>query len=216
VSQHRSVRISVITFLTLFLLAGKAFPQDKSGMKNTYASSEVIETADKEHRYLKGIEFLTGFGLAKLQAPQGSYHVMPLFVDFDFDLKPLLLKKYMRFPGLLQFVLEPFIAYVYDPNNNIEVGNNFLFKIGFLPETAKFQPYLKGGVGFLYMSQHTREQGSQFNFNQYAGLGLHYFFKKNLAFTIEYRFRHISNADIEKPNKGINTNFTTCGITYLY
>jgi hypothetical protein len=215
-SQYRLVRISLATFLALFLLAGKSFPKDTEDIKKVKPVSRATETASQESKYFKGIEFLSGFGLAKLRSPQGSYHVIPLFVDFDFDLKPLLPKKYTPFTGLFQFVLEPFIADVYDPNNNVEVGSNFLFKIGLLPETAKFQPYLKGGVGFLYMSQHTIEQGSQFNFDQYAGLGLHYFFRKNLAFTIEYRFRHISNADIERPNKGINTNFTICGVTYRY
>lgn len=180
------------------------------------ASSEEAKNAEGAKPLgMKSIELLTGFGLAKLDI-QGSYHVIPFFVDLDFDAKPLLEKTPLRYPGLLEFVLEPFVSHIYDPNSNAEIGNNFLIKIGFTPESWKLQPYFKGGLGMLYMTQHTREQGTQFNFNEHAGVGVHYFFKKNLAFTLEYRWRHISNASISKRNSGINTNFSLCGISYSF
>ncbi len=177
-----------------------------------------ISFADEGKRplSLKGIEFLTGFGKANLEEKEHHYQLIPFFVDFDFDLKPLLQKKGINYPGLIQFVEEPFFSYVFEPNDNIEFGNNFLIKIGILPETSKFQPYFKGGLGMVYITQHTREQGTQFNFNEYWGAGLHYFFKKNVAFTVEYRYRHLSNADIGKPNSGIATHFGIFGISYLF
>lgn len=122
----------------------------------------------------------------------------------------------LTYPGLLQFVLEPFAFYVYKPDNNIEIGNNFLIKIGLTPDTWKLQPYFKGGVSFLYMTQHTLEQGSQFNFNECTGAGFHYFFRPNMAFSAEYRYRHLSNAGIAHPNSGINSNFYLCGISYKF
>lgn len=42
------------------------------------------------------------------------------------------------------------------------------------------------------MSQHTKEQATQFNFIDQAALGMHYFFRKNTAFTLEGRLRHLS------------------------
>ncbi|MCX5701974.1 MAG: acyloxyacyl hydrolase [Candidatus Omnitrophica bacterium] len=178
------------------------------------AWSEEVKSNEKS-KNIQGIEFLTGYGLAKLDL-QGSYRVIPLFIDFDFDLKTLTQKIGINPPGLLQFVLEPFLFYAFDPHSNAEIGNNFLLKIGFLPMDAKLQPYFKGGLGLLYMSQHTREQSTQFNFNEHAGIGIHYFFKKNTAFTLEYRYRHASNAGIKQPNSGINTNFIICGISQSF
>jgi hypothetical protein len=165
---------------------------------------------------LKGIEVLTGFGKANLQDKEHHYQVYPLFVGFNFNLKPLVKKTGVNYPGLMEFILEPFVSYVAEPNSNAELGTNLLFKIGILPETSKFQPYLKGGIGVVYMTQHTREQGTQFNFNEYAGAGAHYFFKKNIALTAEYRYRHISNADIDKPNSGIDTHMGLIGLSYLF
>ncbi len=164
---------------------------------------------------LSGIEVLTGFGTGHLKG-KGAYNIIPIFVDFDFDIKPFFNKIGINPPGLLQFVDEPFFAGITNPNGNIEVGNNFLLKVGFLPETSRVQPYLKGGVGLLYMSQHTLNQGSQFNFNEYAGFGIHFFLKKNIALTVEYRFRHLSNTGIKHPNHGINSNFGILGLSYIF
>ncbi|MEW6170576.1 MAG: acyloxyacyl hydrolase [Candidatus Omnitrophota bacterium] len=163
-----------------------------------------------------GLEFLTGVGVASLRE-RGVYRISPMFIDFDYNLKPhLKIIHANKYPGLIQFVLEPFLAYAFSPRDNVEVGNNFLIKIGFLPETWKFQLYFKGGVGFLYMSQHTVEQSTQFNFNEYGGVGMHYFFMEHIAFTVEYRFRHVSNAGIDHPNTGINTHLGLCGISYKF
>lgn len=164
---------------------------------------------------LKAVEILSGFGLAKLQQ-QGDYHIVPFFLDFDFDLKPLIEKKGINYPGLLQFIIEPFVSYVFNPDKNAEVGNNFAVKIGLVPDNWAIQPYVKGGVGVIYLTQHFREQATQFNFNEFLGFGLHYFFTKNLAVTLEYRYRHLSNAGIKQPNHGIGTNIGLCGISYFF
>jgi len=189
------------------------------GLENRTVSKESARSLkiEKQARKgcLSGIELLSGFGLAHLDG-KGAYHVIPFYVDLDFDLKPLLSKIGIHPVGLLQFVEEPFLAGVSNPKGNLEVGNNFLIKIGLLPETSRIQPYFKGGAGFLYMSQHTLEQGTQFNFNEYAGFGIHFFLNKSLAFTMEYRYRHLSNAGIKQPNHGINSNFGILGLSYLF
>lgn len=185
----------------------------------TLVLSGVCRAEETEKKCLTGIEFFTGFGKAKLHA-QGNYFLAPFIFDLDFDIKPpierLLEKVGIKYPGLIQFQLEPFINAVYSPYGNAEVGNTFMFKIGILPETSKFQPYAKAGIGMLYMSQHTREQSTQFNFEEQGGLGAHYFIKKNLAINAECRIRHVSNAGIDYPNHGINSLFFLLGATYQF
>ncbi len=141
---------------------------------------------------------------------------MPLALDFDFNIKPLTKKVGLNPPGLVQFQIEPFLSFVIQPEANIEVGNSFLLKLGLLPETSKFQPYIKSGVGMIWMSQHTLDQSTQFNFLLHFGSGLHYFFSKENAFTLEYRFRHLSNASIKQPNRGIDAHSALLGLTRLF
>jgi len=175
-----------------------------------------IGLAQKEKpKCLEGIEFFTGFGWGKLRKKQ-DYHLTPLMVDFDLNLKSLTQKINFNPKQLLQFQIEPFISFVSQPDINVEIGTSFLLKIGILPQTSKFQPFILVGPGMVYMTQHTREQSTQFNFTEQAGIGIHYFFRKNIAFTLEGRFRHLSNSGIKHPNTGINTQFIFAGISYQF
>jgi len=175
-----------------------------------------IGLAQKEKpKCLEGVEFLTGFGWGKLRGKK-DYHLTPFMVDFDFNLKSLTQKLNFNPSQLLQFQIEPFIFFVSQPDTNVEAGTSFLLKIGILPQTSKFQPFILAGPGMVYMTQHTREQSTQFNFIEQAGMGMHYFFRKNIAFTLEGRFRHLSNSGIKHPNSGISTQFIFAGISYQF
>lgn len=170
---------------------------------------------EKKRNPLVGIEFLSGFGWGEL-VRKPDYNLIPFLIGFDFDLKPLTQKINFNPPQLLQFQIEPFISYVSHPISNIETGTSFLLKLGILPETSRFQPYIKAGPGIVYMSLHTRGQSTQFNFTEQGCVGMHYFFSKNTALTLEGRFRHLSNAGIKEPNHGINTYCATAGIYYKF
>lgn len=178
-----------------------------------------IAKAEKDvapERWLKAVELLTGYGRASLKGNQPAYELYPINLAFDFDLKPLLHKANLNYAPLFEFQLEPFVSPVSSPNANVEAGMAFMLKAGILPETWQFQPYIKGGVGMLYMSQHTLEQGTQFNFLEQGCAGAHYYLDRHWAITGEFRFRHVSNSGIDEPNAGINTMFYLLGATYQF
>jgi len=172
-------------------------------------------TEEPKEKALEAIEFLSGFAKAKLRE-RGDYEMAPLIVDFDFNLKSLTKKIGLNPWGLFQFQIEPFFSTIYEPKINLEVGNGFILKLGILPEAFKLQPYIKFGPGIMYMTQHTNEQSTQFNFFEYAGAGMHYYFNQNHAFTLEGRWRHLSNASLDYPNRGITTFFVLAGIAYQF
>lgn len=163
----------------------------------------------------KGVEVYSGWGQASLKTKQ-DYHYIPLIVDFDFDIKNLSQTLRSKYPGLLEFQIEPIFSLVLQPNHNIEIGNTFALKAGFLPETARFQPYVLAGFGGIFITQHTLEQCTQLNFSEHVGGGAHYFFNKNMGLNFQIRYRHISNADIKKPNKGITGCMTLFGVTQKF
>jgi hypothetical protein len=175
-------------------------------------SEKVCLAADPSPNYFKGIEILTGFGWSELTG-KADYHLHTLVFDFNFDLKPYLEKKGFCPKGLFLLQLEPFAGWVSQPDNNTEIGTAFMLKWGIFPERCPVQPYFKGGLGIVYMSQTTLEQSTQFNFFEQAGLGIHYFITKNMAFTAEGLYRHLSNGGVKEPNGGINTLFLSLGIS---
>lgn len=163
---------------------------------------------------LDGVEILSGYLTADLDQ-KGAYEVIPLFFALNFDAKPIFSKIGIKPKGRLNFVLEPFLNTVVGPDPNIEIGSNFLIKYTF-PLSKKIRPYAKGGLGVLYMSQHTREQSTQYNFLPQIGGGFHYFIDDNTALSFEYRYRHLSNASFGNPNAGIDAKVFLGGISFFF
>jgi len=185
-----------------------------SGFIFFLSNASLAEETDQKS--LVGVEFLTGFGWSKLTHDQGNYNMVPLSVAFDFNLKNLTKKINFNPEQLLEFQIEPFLGFISSPKNNFETGTVFWLKLGFFPATWKFQPYAKLGAGLDYMTLHTREQSTRFNFTEQGALGMHYYFTANTAFTLEGRWRHLSNAGISEPNHGINTYSVNTGIAYKF
>ncbi len=65
--------------------------------------------------------------------------------------------------------------------------------------------YLEAGIGFHWLSRArigSRRLSTQFQFGDHIGAG--YRFGARQAWDISYRYQHLSNADIKKPNDGID------------
>ena len=167
---------------------------------------------------IESLDLLTGyFGINKkdLDETKATYEGVPLFLSLNYNITPLFEKIVIKQKGRFYFLIEPFINTVIEPNSNIETGVDFLFKYSY-PIIDYFNIYIKGGAGASFMSLHTKEQSTQYNFLPQAGLGFSVNIKKNILFNLEYRYRHLSNASIKHPNSGINSDFILGGFTILF
>lgn len=66
-------------------------------------------------------------------------------------------------------------------------------------------PYVEAGIGVHLLSHSSigdRRMSTSFQFGDHVGLG--YRFGAKGAFDVGYRFQHLSNASIKRPNPGIN------------
>ena len=70
---------------------------------------------------------------------------------------------------------------------------------------GEFSPYVEAAVGVHLLSatsvSNLRRFSTAFQFGDHIGFGIR--FGQKQAFDLGYRFQHISNADIKKPNQGI-------------
>ncbi|MCM8758044.1 MAG: acyloxyacyl hydrolase [Candidatus Omnitrophica bacterium] len=172
---------------------------------NSLLKAEVLEYGFKEYG------LFSGFFKSSLQEKKDLEEV-PVFFHLGFDLRPIFKNKSSV---LFEFLFEPFSSVITQPNYDLKTGCNFLLKCGF-PFTVKLYPYLEAGVGFVYFTLQTREQATQFNFSQTVGVGISYFFKKNLNLHLSWRFSHLSNASIKKPNRGIESKGVILGLSVFY
>jgi opacity protein-like surface antigen len=185
-------------------------------MKKAVACAAMVSLALIAHTgfTLDAIEIYSGFFEAELKN-QDDYQGIPLLVSLDFDLKDAFSKIGVNTKGRIDFVLEPFANTIISPEANVEVGSNFLIKYVF-PLTDTVQPYFKGGLGALYMSQKTEEQGTQYNFLPQAGVGVHLFLNNTTALSCEYRYRHLSNNSFDDRNGGIDAYMSLMGISFFF
>jgi len=94
-----------------------------------------------------------------------------------------------------------------DDNQSItEIGITPVFR--YAPKASSgTTPYLEGGfVGLHLISpafvNTNRKFGSSFQFGNHVGFGVS--LGEHRQFDVGYRFQHLSNGDIQQPNRGIN------------
>ena len=143
------------------------------------------------------IDWFLGYGKGHLEK-KPDYEFSIVGVDFSYPVS-----------NVWTFQLEPFTSYVFNPEDNFEVGIAFFIKYNPFKK-KKVSPYIKAGSGIIYISQDNYEQSTDVNFVDQICAGIKFVVKK-VVFFIEYRFRHISNAGIKHPNSGLNSNIYLFG-----
>ena len=86
----------------------------------------------------------------------------------------------------------------------------------FLSPKRRWAPNILLGTGFSmtnWKDVAERELGSEFQFLLHAGAGLEYF-KKDGAYSINYRLFHVSNAGMQFPNIGLNAHVFSLGMRF--
>ena len=179
-----------------------------------WSGTESTSPEEKPHKWLREIGILTGYGTASLGRGD-DYEIIPILPQFGFDINPLARKLHINPRGTIEAVVEPLMNVVINPDTNAEVGCSVLLKYSD-HITLRIAPYIEGGFGIIYTTQHTRKQSTQYNFLSQVGVGLQFFLNEKFALTGGYRFRHLSNAGIDSPNRGINHHFALLGVSYFF
>jgi len=109
-------------------------------------------------------------------------------------------------------------GYKPDDNNQsvAEIGITPVFRLS-KKNISGVAPYLEGGFIGLHLISPTfiytnRKFGSSFQFGNHIGFGAR--FGEHWQYDFGYRFQHLSNGDIKKPNQGIN--FSQAHFVYHY
>ena len=87
-----------------------------------------------------------------------------------------------------------------------------VFRLTFGSALGSYRPYIEAGIGLALLSDDRvggRGLGSSWQFENRIGLGL-----ASARFDFHYRYMHYSNADIEKPNHGIDAH--VIGVGYRF
>jgi opacity protein-like surface antigen len=182
----------------------------------SYALAKSDASPDSSHKWFSSFGFTTGYGSASLDKKDDDYEVVPLVFQFNLNINPLAEKLRIKSDKTgLELIIEPFANFIARPSANAEVGCSFPFRYS-VKLASWVAPYVEVGLGFIYTTQHVHEQGSQFNFTTQLGIGTKFFLSDHYALTAGYRFRHMSNAGSDSPNRGVDFHFGVIGLSYIF
>lgn len=144
-----------------------------------------------------------GFGFLNVDEEIGKveHHQNYNFVHFAYFHEFHLIKD-------LFFHVEPYLAYINQPDNGVDAGVNLLLKY-YVANFGKGSLFVDLGSGGAYTSIAFKGQGTHGLFILQGGIGL-----KWRNFFIENRFRHYSNAGLTYPNHSVNSNIISMGIYF--
>jgi hypothetical protein len=97
-----------------------------------------------------------------------------------------------------------------DNDNLWEVGLTPVFRLQ--PKAGQVRPYLEAGIGGHVLSDTRigrRELSTAWQFGSHVGAGI-----RCGRFDIGYRFQHLSNAGIKKPNDGMDFHVLSASLTF--
>lgn len=151
-------------------------------------------------------EISFGYPIGQEQLPE-NYSYNPLFLTTRF---PVFNKK--RRP--LSFYAEPQFAVTTPPKafkTAFEMGVNLGLKYSFW-ESNKRSCAVAIGAGPHYLSLETSLQHKGFLFSDNIELAYYQLLSEQMGILLKTRFRHLSNANLQKPNLGIDNFFLMAGV----
>jgi len=117
--------------------------------------------------------------------------------------------------GSLETGLEPWLQYYLEPRGATGEGLKVALRYHFLGASPIF-PYVEALAGMGGTSLNVQEIRSNFTFVLEAGVGLGFFLTDGVQLTGGYRFQHISNGNIERPNRGFNSDAGVVGVSFFF
>lgn len=118
--------------------------------------------------------------------------------------------------GNFELAPEFFGAGIFGSTGSYIVGGTLWFRYNFVPRQSRFVPYAQVGGGWAFMDIDHRYDGMNFNFNVDGAVGLRYFIQPQVSLNLEYRFQHISNANLGEHNLGLNAEGPVLAVSWLF
>ena len=118
--------------------------------------------------------------------------------------------------GNLELAPEFFAAGIYENTGHYIVGGTLYIRYNFIQPGWRLIPYFQCGGGSVYTDMSHIYDGMNYNFNVGGSAGLRYLFTRHCSMNIEYRFQHISNANLWSRNVGENTGGPVVGLSYFF
>ena len=119
--------------------------------------------------------------------------------------------------GNFELAGEAFGSGIFEGPGDFIAGGTLWIRYNFVPRHSPgLVPFVQAGAGMVTTDIDHHIVGQPFNFNLDAGFGVRYFIAPDWTLNLEYRYQHISNADMGENNLGINACGPFLGISHFF
>jgi hypothetical protein len=109
---------------------------------------------------------------------------------------------------------EAVVSYITNSTETVEAGITPIVLAVRYDRGQSVVPFAEAGQGLLYTDLRNEALGQHVLSSSQLGGGVHWFLDERVALSLSVRVRHISNAGVSHPNKGLNTTFVVLGVAW--
>jgi len=117
--------------------------------------------------------------------------------------------------GSFEIGLEPLYQRYFDPVDAFFAGLGATFRYHFL-SLGRLVPYAELAAAAGGTDLKVKEIRSDFAFMLWGGAGVSYFLTDRTAVYGGYRYQHVSNGGIERPNRGFESHTGVAGVSLFF
>ncbi len=150
--------------------------------------------------------------LATKNRPTLNYELTE--VQLGYMLTPVRGASFWR--GNLEVVGSVFDGWIVEGRGTYVAGGTAWLRYNFVPVSCRFVPFLQAGAGLTATDLDRRLEGEAFNFNLDLGVGARDFVTPKWSVNLEYRYEHISNANLSSRNIGINADGPMVSVSFYF
>lgn len=124
------------------------------------------------------------------------------------------------FAGNYELLGEVFGGGIFQGPGNVEAGATLFIRYNFIQPRARLVPYMQIGAGGIYTDISQRDSHGLVSlpveFNLQGTGGLRFFLSPRCSLLLEAGYRHISNATIKLPNRGVDSVGGALGLGFFF
>ena len=200
----------ILLVLGMASMGGAAGAQETASSQ-TFSYDQLFDAGRYEAALTSGVLF-SPFGPSRMRQTN-NYTVTGL--ELGYMLGDVKGEGWWR--GNFELAGEGFGSIVYDGPGGYIAGATLWLRYNFVPRISLgLAPYFQVGGGFVSTDVDHGIVGQPFNFNLDVGAGVRYMIARNWAISLEFRYQHISNANLNNHNLGINAAGPILGVSYFF
>jgi opacity protein-like surface antigen len=198
------------TTVLVFLVLGRAILAGEPTNEERNSTAELFQPGKYEFSFTSGPKF-SPF-VAKKHRPTVDYTL----TEAQLGCMLSNVRECGWFSGSFELAGGAFGGAIFEGPGGYVAGGTTWVRYNFALHNERLVPFFQAGAGLTSTDTASEIVGQYFNFNLDLGAGFRCLIARNWSVNLEYRYQHISNANLSDHNVGINAHGPILGVSHFF